>query len=69
MFVVEGEKLVEELLKSNVIIYQIFATREWVLSHDTSSIELIEISKSELLKIKFGVLIMQKYTLKTKIVN
>lgn len=51
LFIVEGKKMVHELIKSDFTIYQIFATSEWILSNNISSVELIEISESDLLRI------------------
>ena len=52
LFVVEGVKIVDELINSKFTIFKIFATSEWILSHDIDSVELIEISESDLLKIR-----------------
>lgn len=49
-FFVEGEKLVDELLKSNVQIIDLYATREWI-NKNTSTLEnitVIEITEKEL---------------------
>lgn len=55
MFVAEGVKLVDELLKSNFIIRSIFATREWVLArHIPASrftVDIQEITEEELSRI------------------
>jgi TrmH family RNA methyltransferase len=53
-FFVEGEKLVDELLKSDFQITNLFATNEWISKNESNlslSIPLTEISQDELLKI------------------
>jgi TrmH family RNA methyltransferase len=54
-FFVEGEKLVDELLKSNLQIIDLFATKEWILKYASNlnleKINPTEISNEELQKI------------------
>lgn len=55
LFIAEGVKLVDEALKSNFDIYQIFATTEWIsfghLPKNRYLVEVVEISQAELEKI------------------
>jgi TrmH family RNA methyltransferase len=54
-FFVEGEKLVDELLKSNLQIIDLFATKEWIIKNNSNlnleKINPTEISNEELQKI------------------
>ncbi len=51
-FAVEGQKIVNELINSNLIIDSIFALKEWIEDNkDLSGIEINEISHRELKKI------------------
>jgi TrmH family RNA methyltransferase len=53
-FVVEGEKMVEELLSSNLKIRTIFATKEWFSRNEISdSIEVYQLELYELERISF----------------
>jgi TrmH family RNA methyltransferase len=56
-FFVEGEKLVDELLKSNLQIIDLFATKEWIIKNNSNlnleKINPTEISNEELQKISF----------------
>ena len=74
-FFVEGEKLVDELLKSSIQIIDLFATKEWINNNNKTilsleNINLIEISKDELSVISslstpnkvFAVASQQKYS-------
>ena len=49
-FIVEGEKMVEEILQSDFVLIEIFTTRYWNLSID-STIKIHRISKKELERI------------------
>jgi len=55
LFIAEGVKVVDELLKSNFQIHQIFATPEWILAHHIPAnrylVEIVEITQAELEKI------------------
>ncbi len=53
VFIAEGPKLVDELLKSNAPILELYATREWIddQKKKIDQIEIVEISLSELEKI------------------
>lgn len=52
-FVVEGEKMVEELLNSSLTIIRIYATKNWIdkNSNKNKQIERVEILESELARI------------------
>jgi len=54
-FFIEGEKLADELLKSNHQIIDFFATKEWILKNESNlylkKVNAIEISQEELHKI------------------
>lgn len=51
LFVVEGEKVVDELLKSDFEVVSIFATKPWILKNKADVAEIIEVSNSDLSKI------------------
>ena len=50
-FIVEGEKMVEEILQSDFVLTEIFTTRYWNLSID-STIKIHRISEKELERIR-----------------
>lgn len=73
-FFVEGEKLIDELLKSDHQIIDLLATKEWILKNESTlllkKINPIEISQEELQKISslstpnkvFAIVSQQKYS-------
>jgi RNA methyltransferase, TrmH family len=48
LFITEGEKIVNELLKSDFSVKQIFATSDWIDNHKTHESICTEVSQSEL---------------------
>jgi TrmH family RNA methyltransferase len=51
LFIAEGPKLAEEILKSDFEIKQVYATKEWLRSRATMTVPLTEISEAELTSI------------------
>ncbi len=50
-FIVEGEKMIDELLKSNYRIVRLYATKEWILKNSDKFTNYIEISIIQLSRI------------------
>ncbi|MEE2954451.1 MAG: RNA methyltransferase [Bacteroidota bacterium] len=50
-FIVEGEKIVNELIDSDFKIYEIFALQEWIDKYNCSHASLCKISRNELKQI------------------
>jgi TrmH family RNA methyltransferase len=50
IFIAEGTKLVNELLKSNIVVRKIYATKEWITEHKQHQ-DAIEVLPEELKKI------------------
>jgi TrmH family RNA methyltransferase len=48
LFIVEGEKAVEELLQSNWQVRQLYAASEWIRSHDQISVPVEEAGEEQL---------------------
>jgi RNA methyltransferase, TrmH family len=71
LFLVEGEKVVNELLESDFITKQVFATPEWLSANrkPVKNFELIEVTKKELAELSLqeapnkviGVAVMKEY--------
>jgi len=50
-FIAEGEKLVTEIINSNLEIIEVFATKEWIEKNDSLSIKISQIETKDLKKI------------------
>ncbi len=54
LFVAEGNKIVEEIIKNNLSVKYIIATNEWLLKQDSKiKAEIIGVTKEEIQKISF----------------
>jgi TrmH family RNA methyltransferase len=51
LFIAEGPKLAEEILKSDFEIKQVYATNQWLQSHPSLTVPVTEISETELSRI------------------
>jgi TrmH family RNA methyltransferase len=48
LFIVEGVKMVDELLQSDYTIKKIYALQDWMASHNIKNLEIVEVSEAEL---------------------
>lgn len=51
LFIAEGPKLAEEILKSDFEIKQVYATNEWLKMQSSTTVPVTEISEAELIRI------------------
>ncbi len=51
LFIAEGPKIIEELIKSNFVIKKVFVLSNWQTPDFAGNVEVVEVSETELLKI------------------